>query len=550
MKQTMKTRQTSLLTCLLTGCSLLLAVSTTSAQTNILIHGFDDALEVTDNNGQPWINWFGTAYYQVLWDASDASNDVSSGSVRIEAFFPDSGIGGCCGPQFLAMNGYDGIQPPLAGNGNPGNVPVATNVSFDLRFDPMTDPNGSANWPTLEIQTRGVDFAQHTLGTVTLPVTETNWVHVDVPIAPSANWETIPNIIFKHYSGSRTNWVVLNVDNIVFTLSEVEVSPPTLAIEKAQPALRMLAGNSQYTRTQVATVDENQSWVGGSYPVSYSFTLSSYDINPSLNELHMFLIPMNHVQGGGLDQYTDYSTASNNFRLQITGGDYGTPTVFANLAYKTNTINANPNHVVASLTNNTATGTWSVTFDNSTDGTLTAPGGNSAAFSLPTGVAATFANPLVAVFGVQPNDPANLGQRVDFTHIQTANVAAPGVPVNTDFTTGSAIDTNVWRTASVSDDPANLILVDEGHPYWVNWNYPDIGFTLSTKADLADTGVMWKTPAYFTGYDTNNPIYKKTLGARVTTLIPEAALPTVDGSSNGIPGTAAFFRMENPAPAE
>jgi len=297
-------------------------------------------------------------------------------------------------------------------------------------------------------------------------------------------------------------------------------------------------------------VDTNQSWVGGTYPVTYSFTLSDYDINPSLNELHMFLTPLNYVQGGGIDQYTDYSTASNNLRLQIVGTDYGTTPVVAQISFKTNAINANPSVVVASLTNNTAIGTWTVSFSSATAGTLTAPGASPIGFSLPADVAATFANPLVAFFGVQANDTANLGQQVDFTKIQTANVASPGVAVNTDFTTGASIDTNIWRTASVSDSAANLVIVDSNHPWWLNWGFPDIGFALATKADLGDAGVAWKTPAYYTGYDTNNPVSKKTIGTRVSALIPKAALPTVDGVSNGVPGNAAYFRLSNPAPAQ
>src|ERR1041385_5721070 len=99
---------------------LLLASPRARAQTSVLINAFDSADELSDaahSGANPWQNWFGTAYYQVLWDTSDASNNPSSGSLQIQAFFPDSGIGGCCGPQFVAMDGYGGINPPLTGNG-------------------------------------------------------------------------------------------------------------------------------------------------------------------------------------------------------------------------------------------------------------------------------------------------------------------------------------------------------------------------------------------------------------------------------------------------
>lgn len=548
----MKIKLSRLLAALMPAVALIAAPNISPAQSSVVVNAFNTSDEVTVNNGQPWINWYGTAFYQVLWDSSDASNNVNSGSIRIEAYFPDSGIGGQYGPQFLAMNGYDGIQPPIPGNGNSSGVAVATNISFDLRFDPMTDPNGSTTWPTIEVGTRGqTGFTAYNFGSIGgIPVTQTNWVHVNIPIAPSANWTNIPHVFFKHYSGSRTNWVVLYLDNIAFTTADISNTPPTLTIEKAVPALRLFSGPAQYDRTQVASVDTNQSWVGGAYPVSYSVTIPKYDTSSPLNEFHAFLTPLNFIQGGGIDSFTDYSTASNNFRLLITGGGTGTTTVFAQLDYKTNTINANPNQVVLSITNSTPVGTWTLTFNSATAGTLTAPGASPVAFSLPANVAATFANPLVAFFGVQPNPTTAIGQHLDISKIQTINVAAPGVPINSDFTTGAAINTNVWRTASVSANAGNLVMVDSSKPWWVNWTYPDTGFTLGTKADLSNGAVPWKTPWYFTGYDTNNPILKRTLGSRVSALIPQAALPSVSGLSNSVPAGNAFFRLSKPGPAE
>lgn len=539
------------LTPLFMAAALPLASGPAQAQTTVLLHAFDNADEVTVNNGNPWGNWFGTAFYQVLWDASDAAANPNSGSLKIEAFFPDSGIGGCCGPQFLAYNQNDGINPPLAGNGSSLPVAVATNVSFDVRFEPDSVYNTNANnWPTIEVGTRGTGFGQPVFGTFTIPHAETNWVRVNIPIAANPDWATIPNIFIKHWNPNLNGWLRMYVDNIEFTMGDVPVEPPVLAIEPARPGLRLFAGPGQYNRTQLASEDMNQSWVGGTYPVTYSFTISKYLTDPPLNQFHVFLIPVNYIQGGGIDQFTDYSTASNNFQMTIVGGAPGTPTVTATLSYKTNAINASPNQTVLTVTNETANGTWTITFNSATTGTLTAPGASPAAFSLPQEVADTFANPLVAFFGVQPNPLDAIAQHVEVTHIQTANVAAPGVPINSDFTTGAAIDANIWRTASVSADASNLVIVDAAKAWWVNWGFPDSGFTLTTKADLSDPVVPWKTPHYFTGYDLDNPVLKKTVADRVTTLIPTGALPTTSGLSNGVPAGAAFFRMENPAPAE
>jgi hypothetical protein len=510
----------------------------------------DEVLDTANGGANAWGNWFGQAFYEAIWDASDASNNPASGSLRVGAFFPDSGIGGCCGPQFLAQNGFNGINPPIAGNGSALNVPVATNISFDIRFDTMTDLNGSTNWPTIEVGTGGGSFNAYTFGTFTLPATQTNWVRVNIPIAPSTNWANIPHVFFKHFSGSRTNWVTFYLDNIQFTMSNVEIPPPQMTIQKATPALRMLSGPSQYQRTHIGTVDTNQSWVGGSYPVSYTFGVAGHDQVGPLNEFHLFLLPLNYIAGGAVDQYSDYSTASNNLRLQITGLAAGSSQVIYQMDWKTNLVNANPNQLLFTATNATAVGTWTLTFTSATAGTLTAPGGSPMPFALSVDMAAQFANPLVMLIGVQPNPTTAIGQYVDLTAAQTINVAAPGVPVNSTFTSGAPIDSNLWRTASVSQDAANLIVVSPSQPWWLYWSYPDTGFALAAKADLGNSSVPFKSPAYFTGYDTNVTVIQRTLGTRVSALIPQAAIPTLDGLSNGVPGNAALFRLQKPAPAE
>jgi len=251
---------------------------------------------------------------------------------------------------------------------------------------------------------------------------------------------------------------------------------------------------------------------------------------------------LNYNQGGAgaINQFTDYSTASNNFRLQITGGAAGTPIAYANLSWKTNLINANPNNIILNITNSTLIGTWKLTFDSATTGALTAPGASPAAFSLPADVAATFANPLVAFFGVQPNPTAALGQYVDLTHIQTIGVASPGVPINSSFNNSAPIDTNIWRTASVSADASDLVVVGNTSACWLGWAAPDSGAGLATAGTVNAPYNDWKTPAYYAGSQSNS-IVKKLIGSRNWTLLPNVALPP---SNNG------FFRLEWPAPIQ
>jgi hypothetical protein len=522
----------------------------------LVVNDFDDSSQVLTNNGSPWVRWFGVAadLPTTEWDPSDANGDTNSGSMKINAFYPDSGFfADGTGPQFVVYNDawFDdafGSTNGMPGYGNTTTNYVATNVAFDLRFDPISayDTN-SGNWPTIEVGARAnfTYSSQPVFGTATIPQSNLNWVHFDIPIGPSSDWANIHAIFFKHWNNTLSGEVDLYVDNIEVTLGEVAGAPTLVSIEEADAGLRMFQGNSQYRRTQIASVDSNQSWVNGTFPVSYSFTIADYPVDNPLNEFHMFLIPLNAVQGGGLNQFTDFSTASNNFRVHIAGGDPGDPTVVAELAYKTNLINSNPDQLALTLTNATAAGTWTLQFSSATAGTLTAPGASPAAFSIPAGVASAFADPVVAIFGVQPNGLDDIGSAVTLRAIQTVNVA--GADIDSDFTTGAAIDTNIWLTASVSDDASNLLVVKPEDAWWLQWTFPDIGFGLGTKAEL-NSAVAWKTPGFYAG-DTN-AVFEKTLGENVSALIPQSGLPTLDGTPSGPASSSAFWRLENPAPAE
>jgi hypothetical protein len=522
----------------------------------LLVNAFDDSTEVTDNNGSPWVGWFGDARDEppTEWDPSDANGATNSGSMKINAFFPESFFyPESGGPQFLVYNDawFDDVfgTNGMPGFGNTMTNYVATNISFDLRFDPNSAYyTNTMNWPTIEVGCRGnLGYgSQPVFGSIELPHSETNWVHVDIPIGPSSDWQDIHAIFFKHYGPTNLDGEVdLYVDNIEITLGEIP--RPTLALEEATPGLRIFAGSSGlYDRQQLTSVDTNQSWIGGSYPVSYSFTLSEYGDDPPLGQVHLFLIPVDHVQGGlgGINSYTDYSTASNNVWLQIVGGESN---VTANISWKTNLIGANPDQVALEITNATAVGTWVLTFNSASGGTLTAPGGGPVPFTIDDpGIATDFDNPLMVFVGVQPNYEAAIGQHVNFTQIQTIGVASPGVPINSDFTTGG-LDTNVWST-SASFKPSSIVPVSASQPWWLNWDFA-AGYELSTKAELENGLVPWKTPGYYTGYQPG-AIFNDLMADRVWALIPEEGLPTTDGLSNGVPGNAAFFRLENPPPAE
>ena len=78
--------------------------------------------------GNVWGNWFGSAFQSLVWDsANDASNNPSSGSMKITASF--NGSNGT--NQFEVYNGLNGITFALNGL-------QYTNFQCDVRFDPSS----------------------------------------------------------------------------------------------------------------------------------------------------------------------------------------------------------------------------------------------------------------------------------------------------------------------------------------------------------------------------------------------------------------------------
>jgi hypothetical protein len=325
------------------------------------------------------------------------------------------------------------------------------------------------------------------------------------------------------------------------------IPPPIVAIQKAVPALRIFAGSTAntYDREELATVDGNQSWIGGSYPVSYSFTLLSYP-NNNINQTHIFLVPAN-TAGNGMyaNEYIEYQATN---MLWLVLAPNGAGRVTASVQWKTNQPNFNPTNTVVQFTNATAIGTWTLTFSNATTGALTAPGASPVAFSLPADVAALFANPVTAYFGLQPNSTAGEGLYEDWASITVTGVA--GTQENEDFTKESSdIDPNTYYSPSGqfrSDSSAlraGVVIVRTNLDlYWVNWTLPAVNFGLGTKTNLLQTG-SWINPAYYSGYfDETAPRGAPVqLGTKNWVLLPTDDLPTVNGLPGGVLAPTAFF---------
>jgi hypothetical protein len=354
--------------------------------------------------------------------------------------------------------------------------------------------------------------------------------------------------VFQAGGGAPTN-VLLN--NVVLLTDTNPAVPPSLGMQPAVRGLRIFAGSTAntYDREELATIDNNQSWVGGTYPVTYSFNLLSYPAN--INQTHIFIVPANTSgqanmgNAGTPNEFIEYQ-ASNTLWLNISNAVSG---VVARVEWKTNLPNANPDHTAVAVANSTAVGTWTLTFNSASTGTLTAPGASPAAFTITDpSVSTDFANPAVAYFGIQPNSTTGMGQYEDWAFVSVSGVT--GTHENENFSTEASFNpNNYW--ANNSAVATSLQFVPAGNPYWIYWTLPAAGYGLGTAMSVLGnsntSGYPWVLPEYYNSYNDGLNIPGSAIqGNNTWVLIPTNCLPTADGTVGGPLSPNAFFRLFSP----
>ena len=352
------------------------------------------------------------------------------------------------------------------------------------------------------------------------------------------------------YGGPNTTITgeTLDFANLQITMKTNPPPPPspTMNVLPAKPGLRIFGQNYAFTYNQegFGTVDPFQSWVGAttSLPKSYSITFADFDTVDNYSFYSQF-VP--NIPNATINPYVVFSGA-NALVWRITHVTGGFTT---GIDWKTNAPNSGePNNALTLTTTSTnGRGTWTLTFTNDTDGTVTAPDGTSGSFSLPPDAAALFADPLQVLFGTAPNNTQGYGQHIDISSMLITNVT--GAKEADDFTKDDVLNTSLWDPA-FSLDPGSVIQVSTNTPYWVTWTVPDAGFGLGTKASLTGGTNEWFSPNYYGGGTVTNSGPTQMGPSLRWTLIPKACLPTVDGTQGGTPSTTGFFRMSFPAPTQ
>ncbi len=349
-----------------------------------------------------------------------------------------------------------------------------------------------------------------------------------------------------------SNPETVDIDNLQITMKSNPLPPPhpTNSIVAAKPGLRLFAQNSQHNYNQegFATVDLNQSWVGvatPANPVSYSVSIGDF------NTVNNYALFVQFAQGASPTDPSGVFDGQNAlvWTIQSAGGTGGFTT---SVNWKTNLPQNGEPNVAMPVTTTTSTngvGTWTLTFTNDLDGTVTAPDGTTGIVALPDeAAAADFANSCIIDFGTAPNNDAGFGQWITFNKIAISNVV-DGNEID-DFTQDTNFNTTLWNPA-FSVDANSAVQVPPGINYWINWTAPATGFGLETKAQLVGGTNVWFSPNYYgSGVGASNSVPALMGNQLYWALVPSACFPTTDGTTNGPVSPTAFFRLALPPPTQ
>jgi hypothetical protein len=456
--------------------------------TNFIVAQFD-----TDATG--FLYEYGTPTPTYSWDTNNAittvgPNNPGSGSVDISLAWTSTGEQVQFDYPFgatLDLNNY-------------------TNLSFDIKFDAACATDGAGSYGDLIVTfyATAQGYSADALGTYNSLVSNgTNWIHVSIPINANGNsdYNAAQRMGFK-VQQARTGYNIVgtslfHVDNIILGGNNTPPTPPKMTITPAgrlSPGLLMIPGEvgGDYTRQLVAAQGTSYSWVGATVPVTYSTTITNYPgtANPGFQSV-IFMVPPGTLG----DPAVDYDAASVAV-LTIINNANGTAT--GSFQFKTNQPTGNSQFGgTGNLANINATnvlGTWSITFNNDTNFTLTGPGGASTNASFPDEpTAQVFANPMRVYFGCDQGGSANNGVGATYSEFKIAG-GTVSPPIDDTFTEAVLDTTTNWILDASA--PGNVFIVPAlaGNQYWVNWTLPAVSFGLQVSTNLAQGAASFEDP--------------------------------------------------------
>lgn len=300
-----------------------------------------------------------------------------------------------------------------------------------------------------------------------------------------------------------TNAVSYWIDNIVFSAPPTaNTNQPPISIASAPPpGLTCICsqGGGTYQRQVIETGNSDYSWntaTATSNTTTYSMTIAAFP-GPSYTGFadQMFLIPVAGMTGSPQDDDIDWDS-SDVVALYVGENSDGSAT--GTFQYKVNQPSSWNTSLVVITTNAAGPlGTWSLTFKNNTNVTLTTPDKTSTNFTINASDASLFVDPVYIYLGDQPNENANIGQSSTFSGF---SVTGPAGSFSDNFST---FDTNNWANDTASDE-LGIFVTPPDAKYWLTWPTPDTGFTNVFATDNLSNRIakgQWKSlPSASTGW--------------------------------------------------
>lgn len=409
-----------------------------------------------------------------IWDgAVNGPNEPNSpsGSMYVAAAFTN-------------VAGWQELQLNFSAPGGSLSVGTYLNVEFDLKVD-VANSHAAADgtyggvYPVIQEWSPNNVWGQ--LPGQVIAGTSA-WQHFKFSMASAPSPMNRLVLDFNTGGSGVTNMVKFWVDDIVFTAPPLP-APTLLSPIPApkHPGLQFLpAGGNQYQRVMVypnpSTKGTAFGWYGTTPPVSYSFTITNFPLVGGYTA-QIFWIPNNAMVYGPADTSVDWN-CTNDLILTVSANSNAS-SWGVTMAAKTNSPgalgNGNPNLTITNFAwTNLPVGKWTVTFNNNTDFTITAPDNSTVSASLPADVANLVSgNSLSSTadtvyFGIQPNMPDGIGQPAVFSNIQIAGTT-PNT-INDSFNAGS-LDTNTWTT--LTDVPGDITVNNGDQVWWLRWNTPN-----------------------------------------------------------------------------
>ncbi len=402
--------------------------------------GVTNVTQTFDTAPSNWSGWWGlTPTFAFDSATPDATGGCINGSLKVTV--PFAGVSG----EQTSFNGL--FAAPQDGT-------KCDTMSFDIKVDPSSGVvTSGGNYGTFDgLGFVAPDWGQVTVGSYTIPLAATNWQHVTLTIPSTATkLNGIQGFWFKMWSdNTHTNPLSFWIDNV-----QLHGTPSSF-----QAHMYLVPGPCQTPNA------------------------------PDWNETNCVFIQIQAAAGGN-------AAAEFRYKTNYPGSNGGTNIV----GWVTNNCigtalqdNYYSGCVLGTITNGPVVGTWSVTFNNNTNVTLTGPGATTN-FVIPQPIFdALFANQdgtMQVYYGIDPDGNNSIGQRAIFSRARITS-AAFLTTVDDSFSAG-ALDTNLWTMAA--DDANAVFVVPAGAKGWLSWTLPDAGFSLTAANEVTDQ-YAWATPAF------------------------------------------------------